>query len=207
MVIDLKGNSISNFVFSTTLVLPDDVIRRIRELSPADKDGDSVFQEEQEAPNGKLMVFALVSPVGKSDGKFSIQLSYHPRRRARSTKKSTKTMPSVSNLLGVLSALQGETKFECRLISEFKRTSKATPILKLPLKLTDFPGSVFGEIHGIHFVSRNGTDLTHIILDTSPDGTLVASIICNYSKQFHQSIAEEILGRAIELSNLYVAKE
>ncbi len=207
MVIDLKSNSISGFWFSTTLLLPDDVVRRIRELSPADKDGDSIFQEEQEAPNGKLIVFAVVSRVGKSDNKFSIHLSYHPRRRARSAKKSTKTMPSVSNLLGVLSALQEETKFECRLISQFKKTSKAIPILKLPLKLTDFPGSVFGEIHGIHFVSRNGTDLTHTILDTSPDGTLLESIDFSYSKQFHQSIAEEILGRAIELSNLYVAKE
>lgn len=153
------------------------------------------------------MAFAVVSRVGKSGNKFSIRLSYLPRRRARAAKKSTKTMPSVSSLLGVLSALQEETKFECRLVSQFKKPSKATPILKLPLKLTDFPGSVFGEIHGIHFVSRNGTDLIHTILDTSPDGALVESINFSYSKQFNQSIAEEILGRAIELSNLYVAKE
>ncbi len=207
MVIDLKSNSISGFWFSTTLLLADDVIRHIRELSPANKDGDSIFQEEQEAPNGKSMVFAVVSRVGKSDNKFSIHLSYHPRRSARAAKKSTKTKPSVSSLLGALSTLQAETKFECRLISQFKRTSKAIPILKLPLKLTDFPGSVFDEIHGIHFVSKNGTDLTHTILDTNPDGTLLESIIFNYSKQFHQSIAEDILTRALELAKLYVVME
>ncbi len=207
MVIDLKSNSVITFGFSTTLLLPDDVIRRIRELSPADKDGDSTFQEEQEAPNGKLMVFALVSGVGKSDKKVGIRFDYYPRRRARSAKKSTKIMPSVSNLLGALSTLQEETKFECRLISQFKKPSKAIPILKLPLKLTDFPGSVFGEIHGIHFVSRNGTDLIHAILDTSQDGALLESINFSYSKQFNQSIAEDILTRALELAKLYVVME
>ncbi len=205
MAIDLNSNSVSMFGFSTTVSLTDEVRKSIGELWPADKRGNGFFEEDLEGTTGRVRVIAVVSRIGRSGNKFNIAVSFHSLRRTRSNKKPVVAGPSLANLFTALSALPAESKFNCSLVSQFKRTAKVTPIVKLPLKLTEFPGAAFNEIRGIHFALKDGADWVQIILDTADDSFRLI-VYFDYSHTFSQSIAEEMFIQGLKFAKLYVVR-
>jgi len=204
ITVSLKSENVIAFQFDTTLMLNDDVIKRVKELSPPDKSGGSLFEEIQEINTEKYESFASVGRTKKNNGKYEVTIAVTPSRR-----RQIKERASVSQLIEILSTIKEKLDFDCRILLRLRRSKGLNPIINLPLRLSESVDLAFNEIHGIHLVKKNneGDIIYHVILDTAPKSALRESISFIHSGNFSETIIDEILKEALKISKLFVVRK
>ena len=70
---------------------------------------------------------------------------------------------SVSKLFEIISYIKEEITVMCTLRLSFGRPRKYKTIISLPIKITDMPKAIYDEIHGMHFVKREGKGLNMML--------------------------------------------
>jgi len=201
--ISLKEFNITGLSFRFWTNLTDDLLEKIRSVAPPDKDGDHIFIDSYKIGNVSHFVAAIVSK-STGEGRHMIRVLWERGRLSG----SGKGVASVSKLFEIISSIKEEIAVKCTLRLSFGRRRKYKTIISLPIKITDMPKTLYDEIHGMHFVKREGKGSKYdVILDLEQDGALMALI--NYKKLINikESILEDILQEGIEISDGFVLRE
>ncbi len=202
MRLNLKPSFIQTIHFSTGLTLPKKIIDEVHRASAPDEDGDSLFYDIYNINRAKHFVWSWVIPEEEDKHEYSIKsnICICPK-----TPELEATIPSIDKLVEIISPLKDEQDFSCQITFEFSKRSKARSIIKLPLELIDLQGQPFDRIQGVHLVKYDGdSKLWDVAIDRESDGSLFERVMFNYSAPFSKSIAEEIMKKAIQISNSLV---
>jgi hypothetical protein len=204
MKLNLKACDIIELRFLVTLTLSDDLIAQIKEASPPDEDGDSIFVDSYEVDGAKHRAWVWVSMVNEGTTKFRIDFNYELGKGGR-LRKST---PRINKVVGILCSVEEEVDITCQVSFQFGRRRKAKPIIPLPLKLIELPNIPFDEIDGLHLVKRDGKQTKYdVILGVSSGGALTEIIFFDYHSRIREDLADEIIREAVRISNLFILKE
>lgn len=186
--------------FSTTLSLTDELISKIRSISPPDKDGDSCFLDTYKYHRA----WVWVREIDKDTKRFAVEFTYESKRGRKLRKKT----PRIAQLIETLSPMRRQLDFDCRVFFIFKKRLRVKPIISLPIKYIELPNIPFDRIQGIHLVKFDAEKRKYeVVLDTPAQGTLLENIIFKYKSAIHKELAEEILSEAISISDKFVIKE
>lgn len=189
------------FVFWTELT--DDLLEKIRSVAPPDKDGNCVFVDSYKISNVSHFVLTLVSKA-KGERRYPISVMWE-RERLTGVGKG---VASVSKLFEIISCIKEEIAVRCTLRLSFGRPRKYKTIISLPIKITDMPKAIYDEIHGMHFVKREGKGSKYdVVLDLEKNGAVM--VLINYRKMMNikESMLEDILQEGIEISDGFVLRE
>jgi hypothetical protein len=200
--VNLRELNIRELEFMFWINLTDDLLEKIKGLVAPDKDGDYVFGELYRINNVGHFVGAMVSKsVG--EGRYRI----HGMCKIVKGKRLEEGVVSVSKLFEILCSIEEEITAMNKLNLSFSRRQKRKAIISLPIKITDIPETVYDEIHGMHFVKREGKGFKYdVILDLERDGSITEIIIYNKRINIKESIFEDIAQAGIGISDRFVLR-
>jgi len=200
--VNLKEFNITELRFKFWTNLTSDLLEKIESVVAPDEDGDYVFMDPYKIKNVGHLIATVVSK-STGEGRYGIRGICEVRKGGR----LGKGMVSVSKLLEIMSSIKEEITVMCLLRLSFGRRQKPKTIISLPIKITDMPKTLYDEIHGIHFVKREGRGFKYeVILDLERDGTLTGIIIYNKLMSIKESILEDIIQEGIEISDGFVLR-
>lgn len=205
MRLNLKAYNIVYLHFSSpTMTLTDELISQVRKVSKPDSEGDSAFVDSYDIDGAGHRSWGWILEQDKKNRKFTIEINYEAKGGGRIGKR----MPRTTQLFDLLSSIDGVLKFDCRAYFQYPKRTKAKPIVELPLKLINAPNMPFDRIQGVHLIKLDGNKTKYdIALDMLTNGTLIANISFNYNAKMRETIGDEILRAAAEISGLFVSKE
>lgn len=193
----LKKLNVVFFLIAATLIIQAELLKRIVELSPPDKDGDSVFNSYAKVEGNSQAVFAWISSP-KKNGYCSLNINVLPGKD-----KTKLTLPTPDELFALLSENKDEVNFNCSIGFKYKDVHRVKPIIRLPLIISEHPNSELVEIRGIH-VRNVKVPSTEAILDLSSDGSLQASIDFQNKTKITNSTVIEIFECALAIGKSFV---
>jgi hypothetical protein len=201
--VNLKEFNITELDFVFWTKLTDDLLEKIRSVVTPDEDDDYIFINSYKIDNVGHVATAMVSKA-KGEGKYRIRCRCEIGRGGR----LGKGIVSVSKLFEIISSIKEKMMVISMLKLSFGRRQKHKTIISLPIKITDMPKTLYDEIHGIHFVKREGRSFKYeVILDLEENGTLIETIINNQQRTIKESIIEDIIRQGIEISDGFVLRE
>jgi len=201
--VNLKEFNITGLRFSFWVTLPDDLWEKIRSATSQDKGGGYVFADKYKIGNVSHFMLALVSE-SRGEKRYGIRVMLE----RESLTGVGKSIASLSKLLEIISCIKEEVAVDCRLRLSFGRPRKCKTVISLPIKITDMPEAIYDEIHGMHFVKREGKGRKYdVILDLERKGAIVLLINYKTLVNIKESILEDILQEGIEISDGFVLRE
>jgi hypothetical protein len=204
MKTDFKVFSISTIHISCRIELAEDIIRKIREASPPDEDGDSVFEDTYRVGENRYGGVATVTKT-EEDGKTCFLYISYTLTRGRMRKIK---LPLVDQALEILSNIDSAVELYCVLTFEFTKRDKVKTIISLPLILSESTKLPFSEIRGIHFSKMEGKRSQYdIILDRGEDGAITESLILRYTAKINNVLFDEVIKEAVRISNSFISKK
>lgn len=201
-LVNLKKFNIAELRFDFSVNLTDDLLEKLQSVVAPDKDGDFMFMDSYKIDNVGHSLAAMVS-------KSAFVEIYRIRGiwEIRKGRRSLKGVVSVGKLFEIISSIEDEIMLTSSLRLSFSQRKKYKTIISLPIKITDMPEMVYDEIHGIHFVKREGRDFKYdVILDLERDGSLMELIICTKRMKIKESILEDIIQEGLEISDSFVSR-
>ena len=200
----LKSLSISELRFIVKPTLTDELISKISEASPPDKDGDNVFLDSYKVNNVSHLAIAVVSKVKKREDVYNIDC----RCQVAKGGILSKDTPKISRLIEILSDVKESQHFHCLARFLYGKRAKFKPIVKLPIRITDKTKVPFNEIHGVHFAKIVGKKLENeVILDLLEGGGYTETVIFGHSSKIGVSIVRDIVEKAKGISDNFVYTE
>jgi hypothetical protein len=201
--VNLKEFSITGLRFAFWIDLPDDLLEKIRSATSQDKGGGYVFADKYKIGNVSHFALALVLK-SKGEKRYGIRVMWE----RESLTGVGKGIASVSKLLEIISCIKEEVAVNCRLRLSFGRPRKCKTVISLPIKITDMPETIYDEIHGMHFVKREGKGYKYdVILDLERKGAVVLSINYRTLMNIKESMLEDVLQEGIKISDGFVLRE
>ena len=201
--VNLKEFNITGLRFAFWVDLPDDLLEKIRSATSQDKGGGYVFADKYKIGNVSYFALALVLK-SKGEKRYGIRVMWE----RESLTRVGKGIVSVSKLLEIISCIKEEVAVNCRLRLSFGRSRKYKTVISLPIKITDMPEAIYDEIHGMHFVKREGKGYKYdVILDLERNGAVVMFINYRTLMNIKESILEDVLQEGIEISDGFVLRE
>jgi len=186
------------------MTFTDELISKVRKVSKPDDEGDSIFIDSYDIDGTRHRCWGWVLEQDKSKRIFSIELNYEAKGGGRIGKK----MPRIAQLLDILSSIDNVFEFDCRAYFQYAKRIKPKPVVELPMKLINVPNMPFDRIQGVHLIKLEGNKTKYdVALDTLTNGILIANISFNYRANIQETICDDILKKAVEISNLFVSKE
>lgn len=201
---NLKSRYATSLEFSTDLALTGELISKIRNISPPDKDGDSLFADSYNGHRAFVWVIEVDKALDKDIRKFRIEFNYE----ARGGGKLGASMPRIEQLIEILSSISERVDIDCRVAFTFRKRLKAKPIISLPMKYFEFPNMPFDRIQGLHLVKLDGKETKYdVILEAPAQGIVIENIFFKYTSEIDKSLAGKILEQAAAISDNFVSKE
>jgi len=201
--VNFKEFNITGLRFTFWVDLTDDLLEKIQSVAPPDKDGRCVFVDSYKIDNVSHFAVALVSK-SKGERRYRIGVMWERERLTRAGKGRA----SVSKLFEIISCIKEEIAVKCTLRLSFGGTRKYKTIINLPIKITDMPESIYDEIHGMHFVKREGELFRYdVILDLDPDRSLREIITFRKVINMNESILEDVVREGMGISDGFVSGE
>lgn len=201
--INFKELSIVRLRLEFSINLPDDLLEKIGSVAPPDKEGDHVFMDSYKMGNVNHFVIAIVSKSTR-EGRYVVLIGWE-RGKLRGVGRGVR---SVGKLFEIMSSIKEEIAVTCALRLVFGQRVKHKTIMNLPIKVTDMPETLYDEIHGMHFVKREGKGSKYdVILDLRKEGGLLASVGYERLVNMRGSVVEELLEEGIEISEGFVLRE
>jgi hypothetical protein len=201
-LLNLKKLNIVELRFDFSINLMDDLLEKVESVVAADKDGDYMFMDPYRIDNVGHVLATMVSKSGVPE-------IYRVRGiwEIRKGRVSSKGLVSVGKLFEIISSIEAKTMLEGSLRLSFSRRKKYKSIINLPIKITDMPKMTYDEIHGMHFVKREGRDFKYdVILDVERDGSLTELVIYQRRMEVKESILEDIIQEGLEISDCFVLR-
>lgn len=204
MTVNLKSLSINEVELSGNIELPDILIQQIREVSPPNKDGNTLFYDSYKIGNDSHVGWLALSSPEKDTKTYRFFLHYQPGR----VRKQKKRIPLVSEALEILSNTDNPFELSCSVTFSFKKRDKVKTILSLPLALSDSPSFPFDEVRGIH-ISKTEDKIRKYdaILDRGRDGSLTAAIGFPHKVTINSALISDVVNKAVEISAGLVCRE
>lgn len=201
-LINLKKLNIEELRLDFLINLADDLLEKIGSVVAPDKDGDYMFIDSYKIDNVGHLLTAMVSK-SRGEGIYRVRGIWE-KRRGRGL---VKDVVSVSKLLEIISSIEQEILLRVSLRLSFSRRKKYKTVISLPIKITDMPKTIYDEIHGIHFVKREGKGFKYeVILDLERDGTILEMIICDKRMKIKKSMLEDMIQEFMEISGRFISK-
>jgi hypothetical protein len=196
---DLKSRHAISLEFSTTLLLSKDLVSEIRNKSHPDEDGDSVFFDSYR--NHRAL--AVAKGVTREDtNSFQVEFTY----QARSGGKLPKSLARVEQLMNILTLVEEQANFECRVSFVFGRKLRPRPIIGLPMKYIEAPNMPFDRIQGLHLVKIANNEAKYdIFLEAPSYGIIVENVIFKHTSPIDNALASNILKEAVSISDRFVS--
>ena len=114
---------------------------------------------------------------------------------------------SVGKLVEIISSIDKEIVAICWLKLSFGRRRRYKTIVSLPMKVTEMPERLYDEIHGMHFIKREGKVLKYdVILDLDPDRSLREMITFRKAININESVLEEVIREGMRISDGFVSR-
>lgn len=200
---NLKPYDITSLTASFVLTFSEDLIAQIREASPPDDDGDSVFLDSYKVDNVSHRASVWVMELDKDVGSFRVGLRYELGKGGR----LRKDMPRINKIFDILASIEEQINIDCQVIFTFERRQRIKPIIPLPMKLIESPDMPFDEIAGVHLVKRIEERERHdVVLGISTGGVLFENIFFEHRASIQERLVDDIVGQAVEISNRFVSK-
>ena len=200
MQINLKAHNATDLEFFATVTLTSELIAGIHKLSPPDADGDSAFLESYEKHRAITWVYKANEKTLES----RIDFNYETKKGGRLSKK----LPRISQLMDLLSTIGHEFTFECRASFQFGKKLHAKSIVHLPQRYFELPDMPFDRIQGMHLVKLDGSETKYdIFLESPTSGVLLENVLFKYSTKFYSELANDILNKSVQISNLFIVRE
>jgi len=200
MQINLKAHNVANLEFSSKITLTTDLIAKIQKLSTPDSDGDNSFFESYENHNAVAWVFKADEKTLQSDVGFMYE--------AKKGRKIGKNRARISQLVNLSFPINQQVTFDCRASFQFGKKLRAKSIVHLPQKPFELPDMPFDRIQGMHFVKSDGSETKYdVFLEAPTQGVIIANIIFKYSSKIDSNLANNILNRAVDISDMFIFKE
>jgi hypothetical protein len=199
---NLKKFNITEVRVSFKAKLTEELLGKLKSFTP-DEEGDYVFIERYKSEGVGHVATALVS-LNEDNTEFSCRLLYRVRKGGR----SRKSIPGISQLLDIVSAIQERVEFSCLLRFTFSKRTKTSMLINLPLKVTDKINAPFSEIYGAHFVKREGKQVKYeVILDFSEESGMLGTFVFETKDRISESVVEKIIQKGVGISKIFVSKE
>ncbi len=200
---NLKPYDITMLMASFVLTLSEDLIAQIREASPPDDDGDSVFLDSYKVDNVSHRASVWVIELDKDVGSFKVGLTYELGKGGR----LRKDMPRINKIFGMLTSIEEAIDINCQVSFRFEKRRKVKPIIPLPMKLIESPDMPFDEIDGIHLVKRTEERERHdVVLGISTEGVLFENIFFEHHARIQETLVDDIIKEALRISNRFILK-
>ena len=201
--VNLKEFNITELDFMFWANLTDDLLEKMRSVVTPDEDGDYIFIDSYKIDNVGHIATAIVSK-SKGEGKYRIRCRCEIGRGGR----LGKGVVSVSKLFEIMSSFKEKVMVISMLRLSLGRQKKHKAIISLPIKITDMPKMLYDEIHGVHFVKREGKSSKYeVILDLEENGALTETVTYRKLRNIKASIVEDIIQQGIEISDGFVLRE
>jgi hypothetical protein len=201
---NLKSYEALSMQFSATLPLSDELISRVQNVSPPDKDGDSGFFDSYNGHRAYAWVMAYTRNLDKDMRKYRINFNYE----AEKGRRLRMAVPRIEQLVEILSSLKETVNFECNVGFKFGKRLKPKPIISLPIKYTESPRMPFDTIQGLHLVKRSGGKPQYeVILEAGSPREIVALTYFTYASNIQKSLPDKILKHGAEIAKEFVTKE
>jgi hypothetical protein len=172
--------------------LTSSTIAKIRDISPPDSDGDSLFIDTYRGHQAYAWVLATDKGT-KVSRKFTIIFDYSLGRGKRSEKKA----PPIGDLIDVVSIIKKRPTFQCQVYFDFGKRMKPKSLVRLPIDYTEFTSMPFDRIQGVHLVKLDGEAIKYeVILEAPTKGRISANIIFNCKQKIERALADNILKEA-----------
>lgn len=198
---NLKSYNATSLEFYTTLVLTDELISEIQNISPPDEDGDSLFVDSYKSHRAFVWVIEVDKGLDKGTRRFRVEFNYE-LGRGRRLRKST---PRIEQLIDILSSIKEKVDLDCRVALEFGKRLKPKPLITLPMKYMDFPDMPFDRIQGLHLVKLDDKETKYeVILEAPVEGIIMENVFFKYTSEVNKSLAGKILGEATTISHRFV---
>jgi len=182
------------------MTLTADLIADIHRLSTPDSEGDSPFLDSYE--NHRAM--AWVKKADEKTFQSSIEFTYQAQKGGRLSKK----FPRISQLIDLLSPTSQQLTFECEASFLFSKKLRVKSIVHLPQKPLELPDMPFDRIQGMHLVKIDGSETKYdVFLEVPTQGVVIENIVFKYLSEINNNLANSILNKAVEISNMFVFKE
>lgn len=201
--VNLKEFNITELDFTFWTNLTDDLLEKIGSVVDQDEDGDYIFVDSYKKDNvGHIAIAGVLKPKG--EGKYRIRCRCELGRGGRLGTGVVR----ISKLFEIISSIEEKVMVNSVLKLSFGRRKKHKTIISLPIKITDMPKTLYDEIHGVHFVKREGKSFKYeVILDLEENGALLETIIFKKLRNINASIIEDIIQQGIEISDDFVLRE
>ena len=201
---NLKSRHITRLYFNTTLVLANDLLLEIRNVSPPDEDGDSFFGDSYQGHKAFAWVIEIEKNSDKNMRRFRVEFNYELGRGGR----LRKSIPGIGQLIDVLSSIKENGDFDCQVAFEFGKRLKPKSVIPLPMKYTEFLNMPFDIIQGLHMVKLDGKERKYdVILEAPAKNIITESVFFKYTSGIDKSLADRILREAMTISDHFVSKE
>lgn len=199
----LKSRYATSLEFSANLALTGELISKIRNISPPDKDGDSLFVDSYNGHRAFVWVIEVEKEPDKDVRRFRIEFNYE----ARGGGKLGASIPRIEQLIEILSSNE-RVEFDCRVAFTFRKRLKPRTIISLPMKYFEFPNMPFDRIQGLHLVKLDGKETKYdVILEAPAHGMVIENVFFKYASGIDKSLASKILEQAATISDNFVFKE
>lgn len=200
MQINLKAHNATDLEFLATVTLTSDLIAEIHKLSSPDADGDSAFLESYENHRAIAWIYKANEKTLES----RIGFNFETKKGGRLSKKR----PRISQLMDLLSTIGHELTFECRASFQFGKKSHAKSIVHLPQRYFELPDMPFDRIQGMHLVKLDGSETKYdIFLESPTSGVLLENVLFKYSAKLSNELANDILNKSVQISDLFIVRE
>lgn len=200
MTPDLKGLNVFLLEFSTEVQLNSDIVRKIRDASNPDEEGDSVFFDSYKGHTALAVVYG----AGRDTQPYRLIFRY----TARSGGRLSKDVPRITQLFDILSDVKEQLSFECSVSFDFGKALHPRPLITLPVECPSTAGMPFDRIQGLHFVKLDGNGTKYdVFLEAPARGIVRETVEFKYVSPFEQSVPQKILLMAQSISDKFVFKE
>jgi hypothetical protein len=202
--LNLKELDIEELEITFWVGLTEDLLEKIRSEVAPDEDGDYVFMDWYKVGSVGHFVMAIVSKEKHIPERYRIRIVCERRGGKRWGVGNV----SVSRLLEIISSIEEETLGICGLRLSFGKRRRYKTVVSLPLKVTEMSKTLYDEIHGMHFIKREGKFFKYdVILDLEADKSLREMITFRKVININESILEDVVREGMKISDGFVSRE
>lgn len=186
---ELKARHITTLEFYFTVALKYELVKKIRNISFLNDEGEAVFFDTYKYHR----IIATVKGIKQKSKEYNIEFSF----QALSGGYLPKYFPRVPQLLEILYPLTKQHNFECVVSFLFNKNLRPKSVVNLPIKYSLGSDMPFDKVQGMHLVKANGQDNRYdIYIDAPEDGICSLNINFTYPSNFDKSLPDKVLDSA-----------